>query len=695
MFDRSLLPPADLEFVVLADTHYMADPGANGVEFASRRKQGARAELALKMIARLDPAFVVHLGDVAQIPIDAPDFPAVVRAAHEQMERHGIRPYHVAGNQDIGDKPDPTMPTDPVTPEALAAFHARFGRSWHAWQAGDLRCAAVNTQIMNTGLPEEDEQRRWLEEELTAHHGERLCLFLHLPLYLHDETEPHLGHYDNLGQPARRWLIGLIRQHRLELVCAGHSHFFFHDHIGPTAYYVTPSTSHTRPGFSESFASGPPNEQGRDDAAKLGFFLARQQGPGLRLHFIRTNGRTEPPAESPWREIVTRLSPDLPASPLGLTLRHPLAPVADVPLAWPSVIRQRVRNDYPLLACLELGARHLRAPAADLADPIQARRLALLRAEGIGVTAVWLWSSDDDLTAWLDRHRHEIDTLEVQAPGALAPGAGGLTEITRCRNHYSLSISLAPIIAREWVAGKQLPRARIGYRLEELTELSARLNDAGATIDRALCRVEARQSPWEAMTQTRSACVPSIGAIDWAIELAGDDTEQAARTAEALAAATTTPGTRLFLEPLLDLDRTMDRVPGLLDRQCNPRPIHTLVRCLNTILFANGAGGRLGRRREHAGVHLLEIASRESVVWLLPTPRDSHAAAIIQAARTADDEPAPLRVYDLLAGTSLETRAGSFDERWRPVGPVLLLAPGDARLSEADAAELGWHDNGL
>ena len=47
MFDRSMMAPAEFEFVVLADTHYMLDPGGRALEFESRRKQTARADAAL------------------------------------------------------------------------------------------------------------------------------------------------------------------------------------------------------------------------------------------------------------------------------------------------------------------------------------------------------------------------------------------------------------------------------------------------------------------------------------------------------------------------------------------------------------------------------------------------------------------------------------------------------------------------
>ena len=56
MFDRTLLPEAMFEFVVVADTHYMLDLGDRRVEFRSRRLQTTRADVALRMIAAIDEA---------------------------------------------------------------------------------------------------------------------------------------------------------------------------------------------------------------------------------------------------------------------------------------------------------------------------------------------------------------------------------------------------------------------------------------------------------------------------------------------------------------------------------------------------------------------------------------------------------------------------------------------------------------
>lgn len=585
MFDRTFLPPADLEFVIITDTHYFRDPGDRPVEFASRRKQAARAGRALRLAAALQPAFVVHLGDLAQAVPEGAEFAQTLDDALAQLDRCDVRPHHVAGNQDIGDKPDPTMPTAWVTPEALAAYHRRFGRSWYSFAAAGRHCIVLNSQIMNSNLPEAAEQRAWLEADLAAHAHQRILLFTHLPLFLRDENEPHLGHYDNLGQPDRAWLLDLIRRHQIELVVVGHSHWSFFNRIGATRYFVAPSTSHTRPGFSEAFSSAPPPEQGRDDAAKLGFYLVRLLPDRPRLHLIRTNGETAPPDASDGDLLLTRTSADLPHSRLGVTLTHPLAPLADVPLAWPSTIRQPVRNDYPLLACVELGARHVRVPLGDFRDPAQRERLALLRDEGIALTVCWLCDNSPDDLATIVACRDLLDTVELQLPGALHPTPATLAIARHIQHDLGLAVSLATILPNQLVPGKQLRRTRVGYLPEELAALDHHLAAAGVHVDRVLCRREASGDP-TAQIAPVDGPFQALGAIDWAFDPAtGDESIQTERVAQALWAIAAMPEARLYIEPFLDLDRTMDVGLGLLDRQSNPRPAFHALRCLNTCLF--------------------------------------------------------------------------------------------------------------
>jgi hypothetical protein len=595
VFDRSFLPPADLEFVVMTDTHYMLDPGGQRVEFESRRRQSARAAHALGLVGALHAAFVVHLGDLVQEFPESPGFAESLGQALEQFAATGVAPRQVAGNHDVGDKPDPTMPTDWATSETLAAYHARFGPSWYSWDAAGSHFVVINSQILNGPLPEVAEQARWLESDLDASAGRPVYLFMHLSPFLVSEEDAGLGHYDTIDEPARGWLLDLVRRYDVRMLFSGHTHFAFFNRVGQARTYVTPSVAFTRPGFCEVFSSAPPPERGRDDAGKLGFFLVRIVDGEPRVHLLRTGGAIEPPGIGDGngigdRRIVTRTTRDLPQSPLGVTLRHTLAPATEVPIAWQSTVRQPVRNDYPLLACVEAGIRHVRVPAADLANPQQRERLAALRDEGVAITAMWIWSERTPVVAGATAHRDLLDGVEIQLPSALLPDDACADAVRECAA-LGLPVTLAPLLPREIAPGKQHARTRIGYHLDELADLDRHLGERDLDVARVLARLDATQDPWPTIGAThQQPGLARIGAIDWAVEfIDGDDALQTPRATAALAAVATLPGSRLFLEPLVSFDRTMDTPPGLLDRLCNPRPVFHALRVLNTVLFADPA----------------------------------------------------------------------------------------------------------
>ena len=629
MYDRSLLPPALFEFVVVSDTHFMLDAGAGRGEFASRQTQTARAGVALQLAASLGTPVSIHLGDLVQEYPETADYPRALDEALDQIEQSGLSPKIVAGNHDVGDKPDPIMPTRPVTAESLAVWHARVGPSWYAFEQDGCRFVVVNSQILNTDLPERETQRVWLEAELEAHVGQRLFVFLHLPLYLHDTGEPALGHYDNIAEPDRGWLVDLLKRYRVELVMAGHVHCSFFDRIARTRYLVSNSTSFTRPGFCHLFSSEQPPDSGRDDAPKLGFHLLRVMQDRTDVHFLRTSGATEL-EEGTARRVVSRTPRGLDASGLGITLLHSLSWTTDIPLAWPSAIRQRVRNDYPLLACTELGARYARMPVCDFDDEFQAKRLEILRDEGVRLVATCMWSADVDPTALLKRQRSKIDALELQLPGTSLPDERQIEQLKSLAEEVT-PVSLSTVLPGETISGKQHPRTRFGFTLAELAALDQRLIENETRVARVLARVDHDVGPWEFVRELADGDkFEQIGVVDCSLELATLDEGMAAnRVAETLFAMLLLPESRLFVEPLIDFDRTMDVCHGLLDPLCNPRPAFQVARCANTILTA--AKERLGEGElfvasgiQHAGVMVRILSSPgQTLCLLVPEAGDS------------------------------------------------------------------------
>ena len=286
-FDLSLLPDAAHQFVVISDTHYMIDPGNAPLEFESRRHQSARALVALQTAAALPHDVAVHLGDLVQEYPDTPLFARALDEALDQLRASGLAPHHVAGNHDVGDKPDASMPTHPTDDASLETYQRRFGPSHYAFDCGPLRAIVLNSQTLNT--PYSAEQRTFFERELAEHADRRLVVFLHLPPYLWDANEPHLGHYDNIGEPDRTWLLDLLVAHRVEMLFCGHVHFAFYDRLRDTRIAVVPSTSFTRPGFGHLFASAPAPEQGRDDREKLGFYFCRLVNDRIDLQIGRAH----------------------------------------------------------------------------------------------------------------------------------------------------------------------------------------------------------------------------------------------------------------------------------------------------------------------------------------------------------------------------------------------------------------------
>lgn len=652
MFDLTFLPPAELEFVVMTDTHHMLDPGTQRIEFESRRRQAARTAHVLQLIASLETAFVVHLGDLMQEFPESPGFEESLDKALAQLTESGVQPHHVAGNHDVGDKPDPTMPTDWVSSQTLHNYHHRFGQSWYSWSGAGCHFIVLNSQIMNGPLPEVKAQERWLDDDLAAHAGMPSFVFLHLSPFLAFEDEQGLGHYDNIDEPARGWLLDLIRKHGVQMVFSGHSHFAFFNRIGQARLRVAPSTAFTRPGFCEVFSSSPPPERGRDDASKLGFLLVRVLDGRASVHLIRTDGVTTTPMTSDQR-IITRISQDLPHSSLGITLRHPLAPMSEAPIAWQSSIRQPVRNDYPLLALLEAGVRHVRLPSADLSNERQRERLLALRDEGVSLTATWIWSGRSPLVDEAQRNVHVLDCIEVQYPGAILPGDACLLAIRQCAVETGLPVTLSTLLPRETAPGKQHARTRLGYHLDELHALNQRLIECDLRLDGVLCRVDAGQSPWKTIRQAHELPESGqIGAINWGVEFADSDPSgQISRAVESLAAVATFRDSRLYLEPLMDLDRTMDAPFGLLDRLCNPRAVFHAVRTLNTLLYSEPQPWRAGATLPITGAASIVLNGPVSDI-LLVLPDKEGAAAVDADLRAFAPDAQEIRVIDLINSTS-------------------------------------------
>ena len=682
MFNKSFLPKALFEFVVISDSHYMLDPGGSSLEFGNRRKQSVRREVALRMAAALTPKFMVHNGDMVQeYPDNLERFYKSIGESLEQMRACDVEPYYVAGNHDIGDKPDPTAPASHVSQEVLDWYHWRFGKSWYSFDQDDCHFVVLNSQIMNGTLPDAAEQVAWVKKDLAEHAKKRLFILLHMPPYLFDETEPSMGHYDNLANPARAWLLDLVRVYRVEMLLAGHVHFAFFDRLAETRYAVLASPVFTRPGFSCLFAGLSLPQRGRDDVPKFGFYLMRVRADKTDLHFIRTSGLERLPPNTEER-LITRVSSTLPQSPLGLTLSQPLATVAEIPRAWPAAIREKVRNDYPLLACIEMGVGYVRAPLTDFQDTFQRRRLEILRQEGVKLDAVVIFSEELDILDVMQQVHPRIDGLEIQIVETLYPSEKCIEVIKVLQERFGVSVTLSPIICREPTSGKQFPRFRFGYTPQEIPALNQFLVGNRVAIDRIICKLNNDQSLCNQIREVAEITPLShISNVDFSFEFSvTDDQANANLAAEALFSMATMPESRIYFEPFSDLDRTMDVTHGLLDTLCNPRPASRVLQSLNTIMYSQlpkVSKGPLRLKRVN-GLKALQLSTDVSTYTLLVHEESAEGTAINIEAFLKVREGEPLKIYQL---SKITLQSVNFHEAKNCISltpaqtPVLIESP--------------------
>ena len=305
------------------------------------------------------------------------------------------------------------------------------------------------------------------------------------------------------------------------------------------------------------------------------------------IHFIRTAGAEKTPPSTGQR-LLTRVSGTLPHSPLGVTLSQPLATVAEIPRAWPAAIREKVRNDYPLLSCVQMGVEYLRAPLTDFQDAFQASRLEILRKEGVNLSAIAILSEEVNIIDAVSQVQPRIDGLEIQTPGELFPSEKCIDSIKVIQERFDLSVTLSPIVCREVTSGKQFPRFRLGVTPGEIAVLNEFLAENRVKVERVICKLNNSEALSDQIQKiVEISPLSQISNVDFSLEFsATDDYTNANLAAEALFVVGMLPGSRIYFEPLSDFDRTMDITHGLLDTLCNPRPTSSVLQSLNTILYS-------------------------------------------------------------------------------------------------------------
>ncbi|MBL8574914.1 MAG: metallophosphoesterase [Hyphomicrobiaceae bacterium] len=177
-------------------------------------------DIALEALAEIAPDAVVVTGDLA---LNGPDDSADVAFAAEQLGRIAVPCHVVPGNHDVGLVPFKGGLHQPINNDRLAIYRDIFGADRFAVEIGNWKLIGFNSQLLGSGLAEEEEQFAWLAAEL----GERTAptaLFLHYPLFIDTIDEDRSTHM-NVVPAARRRVLDLVaRAPGVKLIASGHLH---------------------------------------------------------------------------------------------------------------------------------------------------------------------------------------------------------------------------------------------------------------------------------------------------------------------------------------------------------------------------------------------------------------------------------------------------------------------------------------
>jgi len=372
-------------FAIITDTHIRPPGGDESSPFPVNDLANGRARYAVAAIAAQSPDFTIHLGDMVHPLPHLPTYAAAASEARMILQPLEPRLHFVPGNHDVGDKPMPAMPAGPVDDKSVAIYDRHFGPGHYSFDHKNLHVVVVNSSIVNSSSKHEDEQRRWLEQDLSDHAGGRILLFSHYPPYINAPNEQ--PHYDNYSEPGRSWLLELVNRFKVEAVFSGHVHQFFYNRLGNTPLYCLPPTSFTRQDYSELYDVGPADQFGRNDEGKFSTAMVDVFEKGHRVRVYPTDGRELDGGKSTPTDFQA-----FPSSgklhPLTLHLRHGWARSKDMPYNGPmeEFSRKRARNDYTLLRLWQMGIGCVRTPLSDLLDPEYGPRVQDFHAAAISFT---------------------------------------------------------------------------------------------------------------------------------------------------------------------------------------------------------------------------------------------------------------------------------------------------------------------
>ena len=664
-------------YAVVTDTHINFGETQCNSEFEINQRANGRLRHVIRDLNHRDLDFVVHLGDIVH-PVPAlPDLYEMAANCFRQQVADLRHPLHlVPGNHDIGEKPIAWSTGAVACDEYIALWKKNFGANYQSFDHRDGRFFMIDSQIINSGLAAETEQKIWLEAEIAdaAERGMRIFVHTHYPIYLTAPGEDE--HFDNLAEPGRSWLLNLMEQHRVEAQFSGHVHNFWFNRFGVTNCYALPSTAFVRQDFAEMYRAAPlpGTEGGRSDLAKLGYFVIQVHEHGHFCQWVRTFGAIAEPDSADTAPVhqVQAIHPlQNPHSRFGFDMRQNWLEEVEIPPSGSldEFDRKRMRNDYALMALVETGVRRVRIPATDLLVPEHRARLEDCACLGFQFTLFSFGFPDKRLLDAVGNAKGLIDMWEICDTTEELPDVVDVVRATV--KAAGMSLYLSRIRTREdqeSAGGKYHHMIVHGFTRDDNKQIKQIAGLAG--VDGLVFRIEGATSPWEAARCALAACSSHGLKASLHIRMTKgspgsqqtDDDWVANRVAEAIATACAFEDIHVYADTFADVDRGYYRRHGVVNRFYNPRPGFSVARHL-TAAFAEV--GSFSPENEGAQVSLVGDGGQHFELV--------HEASL----KASDNSTGPGRLIDLYTGECIPAvcnAGGDFDPL--PTSPLCLWKVG-------------------
>jgi len=567
-------------FGVITDTHIRAPEGDQSSPFPVNDLANDRALFAARVLAEYSTLFNVHLGDMVH-PL--PGMPAYSSACETALEIFKpLKPdlYFVPGNHDIGDKPMPGLPAAAIDQNALDLYRSHFGRDYYCFNQQDCLFIVINSSLLNCKNEFSEDQMVWLEKTLKENKAGRIFLFMHYPLFIYTSSEAE--HYDNVAEPDRSRLIGLIDKYQIELVLSGHVHHHFYNRIGQCKSYTLPPVSFTRQDYAEMFKVGPTLEYGRDDKGKYSVAVIDVYEHGHRLRLIPTHGSTD--TEIPGCEHLAAAGYSTQEKcEITVPLRHAWFESIDLPCNGPmeEFSRKRARNDYVFMRLKQMNIRDVRIPIEDIIDPSSLERVEDYIAEGFRFHAFCMQHLLQSRLVLAGKSTELLSSFECVTDVALNRISEPDLSAAVLNKNTEAKIGHALTGAGHSHTGKPFAHSvSSGFSWSDHQEVLKLVSSWKSKPDSIVFQI-----PWDAdqravlvdmqrvFSATPYQCVANIRfANSNPAEENFDDDAICATLLSVMTCAAKLADVDIQLDTMMDVDRGYSPRHGLFDRRCNLRP---------------------------------------------------------------------------------------------------------------------------